>query len=449
MTPMRSWALLFVLGASALMLAQPSGRRSPPAMPGARVSPVAEAAWSGSSVNVVANIRQALFTHGAHQFAAFYDAEQHVVLAKRQVGTDRWDVRRTQYRGNAADAHNSISLAVDGAGMLHVSWDHHVNPLNYARGVAPGSVELGPKEPMMGAREDRVTYPQFWRLPSGDLLFLYRDGASGRGALVLNRYSVASRAWTTVQSNLVDGEGARSPYWDMAVDRAGTLHLAWIWRESPDVATNHDLCYARSTDEGRTWSRSDGTALSLPVTAATAEYAVRIEQNSNLMNSPALTTDHDGRPYAVTYWSSSPGSPPRFRVVHHDGLRWRVVEGPARSVGFTLAGGGTKAPPISRAVVLVESSGTPRHLHLVYRDAAIDGVVMATRPWPGDGEWAERRLADEPLGAWEPAIDPVAWSRSAELHMLVQRVAQRDGDDRRSIETPPTPIGVLSWKVAR
>ena len=30
--------------------------------------------------------------------------------------------------------------------------------------------------------------------------------------------------------------------------------------------------------------------------------------------------------------------------------------------------------------------------------------------------------------------------------MLLQRVVQRDGDDRRSVETPGTPVGVLSWK---
>ena len=186
----------------------------------------------------------------------------------------------------------------------------------------------------------------------------------------------------------------------------------------------------------------------MPITAATAEYAARIPQNSNLMNSPVLTTDERGRPYAATYWSPTPGSAPSYHVVHHDGTAWRVVDGPSRTERFSLAGGGTKAPPISRAVVLVESSSGPGRLHLVYREAAVDGVVVASRPWPVDGNWTARRLMADPLGAWEPAIDPTAWTTSAELHMLVQRVVQRDGDDRRSIETPATRIGVLSWAAA-
>jgi hypothetical protein len=46
------------------------------------------------------------------------------------------------------------------------------------------------------------------------------------------------------------------------------------------------------------------------------------------------------------------------------------------------------------------------------------------------------------VGAWEPAIDPAAWSGRREVHMLVQRVVQRDGDDRR--EWRPT-LSPLVW----
>jgi hypothetical protein len=416
----------------------------------ARLIPISGAAFAGSSVNVVANVRQSVFTHGRTQFAAFYDADRFMVLARRSRDDDRWETRRTAHQGNAADAHNSISLVVDGAGILHVAWDHHASPLNYARGVAPGSLELGPRLAMTGQRESRVTYPQFSRLPGGDLLFLYRDGASGRGTLVLNRYVVAKGAWTAVQTNLIDGEGERSPYWDMTIDRQGTLHLAWVWRESPDVATNHDICYARSADEGRTWSGSDGIRVAVPITARTAEYAVRIPQNSNLMNSPAITADDRGRPYVTTYWSATPGAAPRFHVVHREGAAWRIIEGPARTDVFTLSGGGTKAPPISRAVVLVEPDGRASRIHLIYRDSGPAGggrVTAATLERPGGRTWAVRDLTSEPVGAWEPAIDPTAWAGLREVHMLVQRVTQRDGDDRTG-EAAPTPIGLLVWRPA-
>jgi hypothetical protein len=388
-----------------------------------------------------------VFTHGRTQFAAFYDADRFMVLARRSLDDGRWETRRTAYQGNVADAHNSISLVVDGAGVLHVAWDHHASPLNYARGLAPGSIELGPRQAMTGQLENRVTYPQFFRLPGGDLLFLYRDGSSGRGSLVLNRYAVAKGAWETIQTNLIDGEGERSPYWDMTVDRQGALHVAWVWREPPDVATNHDICDARSSDEGRTWSDSSGSRVAVPITARTAEYAARIPQYSNLMNSPAITADDQGRPYVTTYWSAAPGAPPGFRVVHHDGTAWQSLEGPARPDVFTLSGGGTKAPPISRAVVLVERAGRGHRIHLIYRDSGQAGngrVTAATLERPGARTWTLQDLTGDSVGAWEPAVDPAAWAELRQAHMLVQRVTQLDGNDRSGVAAP-TPIGLLVW----
>ncbi len=415
----------------------------------ARVLPLADNAYAGSSINVVANSRQSLFTEGRTQYAAFYDADGFMVLAKRTIGEDRWQTQRTAHKGNVADAHNSISLAVDGAGYLHVSWNHHVSPLHYARSIAPGSLELAPATAMTGKHEERVTYPQFFRLPSGDLLFAYRDGESGKGALVLNRYTTASNRWSTIQPNLIDGEGQRSPYWGLWVDRKGTLHLAWIWRESPDVATNHDIAYARSSDGGVTWTRSDGAALALPITAATAEYAQRIPQNSNLMNSPDVGADRDGHPYICTYWSPTPGAKPQFHVLMHDGKTWQLIPGPVASDSFNLAGAGTRHPPISRAALLVDTPSGYSSLHLVYRDDARGGrIIAATWDSRKPREWADRELTTESVGAWEPAFDPIAWDRFHQVHLLVQNVSQRDGDDRTPARAEPSKIVSLIWAPA-
>ncbi len=40
------------------------------------------------------------------------------------------------------DAHNVISIMVDGEGYLHVAFDHH-DTLRYFRGVRPGSLIMG------------------------------------------------------------------------------------------------------------------------------------------------------------------------------------------------------------------------------------------------------------------------------------------------------------------
>jgi len=415
----------------------------------ARVLPVDATAWAGSSVNVMANNRQPVCTFGVHQYFAYYDADQRLVLAKRRLGDDAWEVRPTRFVENVSDAHKSVSVVVDGDGVLHVAWGHHNVPLKYARGIAPGSLELGERESMTGHNESSVTYPQFFRTRSGGLLFLYRDGGSGDGRIVLNRYDPAAGEWTRMAENLLDGEGARSAYWDMTVDSAGRLHLAWNWRETPDVATNHDLHYAKSEDEGKTWVNAHGTALKLPLTESANTLVVAIPQRSNLINPPSIGTNQAGKPVIASYWSPAPGEAPRFHVAFpvEDEEDWRVVPGPAAAEPFELAGWGTKRPPWSRAALLVDWIWQEKFIHLVYRDDHEGGrLVAATLADPEDNpRWQKRFLTLDSVGALEPSFDAPIWGRMQIAYIPLQYVEQLDGNDNDAVQLRATPIGVLAW----
>lgn len=67
------------------------------------------------------------------------------------------------------------------------------------------------------------------------------------------------------------------------MDVAGTIHISWVWRESPDVASNHDMAYARSKDGGKTWERSTGEKYHLPIVADEAESPVKYPSVANLL----------------------------------------------------------------------------------------------------------------------------------------------------------------------
>ena len=157
-----------------------------------------------TSVNTTVFRASSVVTHGDSQYVAYYDPEGYVTLGKRSIGSDKWTVKRSKHKGNVADAHNVISIGIDGDGYIHASFDHHGHPLRYCRSTAPASLELGDLIPMVGEGEEDVTYPEFYNLAGGDLLFAYRSGASGRGNLVLDRYSVKDKKWSRVQDILVD-----------------------------------------------------------------------------------------------------------------------------------------------------------------------------------------------------------------------------------------------------
>ena len=159
--------------------------------------------WAKNSVNTVIFRRNSLASHHDIQYTAFYDSTGQVILAKRKLGTTQWIFNKTRFKGNVHDAHNSISIMVDGAGYLHMAWDHHGSPLRYCRSLKPENLELSDQISMTGIIEDNVTYPEFYRLADGNLLFLYRDGSSGNGNLVINYYDTASQNWINLHQNLI------------------------------------------------------------------------------------------------------------------------------------------------------------------------------------------------------------------------------------------------------
>jgi hypothetical protein len=399
-------------------------------------------AWARSSVNAVIFRTASIASHGSTQYAAYYDDSAHVVLARRRIGTSRWTVARTPYTNDVTDAHNAIAIAVDGSGVLHVAWAEHNRALHYARAVRAGSLALGPVERMTGRREERVTYPQFYSLPGGDLLFVYRDGQSGRGDVLLDRYDVRAREWRVLQHPLIAGEGQRNAYVNqLAIDARGGWHLSWVWRDSPDVATNHDVLYAYSPDEGRSWRRSTGDAYAVPITASTAEVAWAVPQGSELINQTSAATDLRNRPVIATYWRDVGSQVPQLRLVWHDGVRWRSSRVGERTMAFRLSGGGTKRIPLSRPQVLVTRSGA---VLVLYRDEERGGgITVARSAGSSRDQWTTASLWPFAMGQWEPTYDLDRWQRERRLSLFVQRVGQGDGEALEDIG--PQRASVLDW----
>ena len=408
-----------------------------------RVVPIADG-WAKNQINAVIFRKNSVTSFNGSQYAAFYDPESRVVLAKRKLPSTAWEIKATAFIGNTADAHNAISIAVDGRGVLHLSWNNHNTPLRYARGTSPGSLDLK-ESTMVGIREQSVTYPEFYNLPNGDLLFLYRDGASGSGNLVLNRYQATSRKWERIQDNLIDGEGKRNAYPQTAVDSKGTIHLSWVWRETPDVATNHDLCYARSADGGRTWTKSSGEKYQVPINAETAEYISRVPQNSELINQTSITADRDGNAYVATFWRAAHSTVPQYRLIYFDGSRWQQIQISNRTTAFSLSGGGTRRIPISRPQVVVDSRGARPKVIVMFRDvergnrasvAVCDNIARCN--------WIVRDLSELRLGMWEPTFDQTLWDKKQELHIFAQLVGQ--GDEEKLENLGQQTVSIVEWR---
>jgi hypothetical protein len=403
-----------------------------------------DSGWANNSVNATIFRKNSLVTFHKWQYIAYYNKDGHVVLGKRKLDEAKWQLKTTHLKGNVDDAHNVISIMVDGDGYLHMAWSHHNNPLNYAKGKSAGSLEMNDEIPMTGKQENKITYPEFYRMPNGDLLFFYRDGESGNGSLVINRYDLKTKTWEQLHTNLIDGEGQRNAYWQACVDTKGTIHLSWVWRETPDVASNHDLCYASSKDGGLTWQKSTGEIYKLPITASNAEYAFHIPQKSELINQTSMFADDEGHPYIATYWREENSTVPQYHLVYKTNNNWQKEVINFRKIPFSLSGGGTRRIPISRPQIIAWKTKNNLAAALIFRDEERGNKVSAAiNKNLGRGEWSVVDLSSASVGSWEPTYDTELWKEKHLLHLFLQNVEQVDAEGKANI--PPQAINVLEW----
>ena len=206
-----------------------------------------------------------LLTDGDRQYVAYYDQHRRMTVASRQLDSDVWQYQVLPSKVGW-DSHNYITMAVDDRRHLHVSGNMHCVDLVYFRTAKAGDITTLESLAMTGKLEDRVTYPKFLKDQDGKLVFTYRHGSSGKGVRIYNRYDPVHREWTRLLDEpLLDGENERNAY-PLGPVRGpgGWFHLVWVWRDTPDCATNHHLSHARSRDLV-SWQSAFGEPASLPI----------------------------------------------------------------------------------------------------------------------------------------------------------------------------------------
>lgn len=441
-----------------------------------RIVPIGRG-YALSHINATSFNRYNLLSVGKWQFAAYYNDQQKATVARRKLNETKWQVYPTSFTANnIKDVHDVISIAADGLGRLHMSWGMHGDPYHYARSIDPATndtpIVFGPDGKMTG-QEDRVTYPEFLHLPSGELLYMFREGGSGDGDTYMSRYDPAVGKWAPVHtidknhSPFIKGRGWKPNFSaypnNLVLDNQRRLHLVWTSRYNSDspakqygYQTNHNYFYARSADFGRTWTRIDGKPYVLPISeslqgndpAGVAEVALNIPEASSLINTTSLTVDRDDRPMIATWWApdARAGNHSRqYMLVWYDGEKWRTSQISHRGMDYDANGDG-KSDPIpepklygvvmSRPIVVVNRNN---RVIVVFNDYMQGQNVTAA--WSDDRvNWRFVKLTTEKVGMWEPTYDVGLWQRENKLHMLYQPLG---------LGQESSPVSVLEWDSSR
>lgn len=345
--------------------------------------------WAGHPVGF------ALLTAGRRQFVAFYDDQRRMTVAARQTDSKEWHLVRLP-EAVGWDSHNYIALTADDDGYLHLSGNMHVKPLVYFRTRRPWDTDTFERIPhMVGDSEERCTYPAFLRGPAGDLLFTYRDGRSGSGDQVWNRYDLKTKTWhRLLDKPLTSGGGKMNAYFHGPIKGPdGFFHLCWVWRNTPDCASNHDLCYARSKDLVH-WETSAGRPLALPITEATADVVDPVPPGGGIINGNTVIGFDSQKRVILSYHKyDAAGKTQLYNARLEDG-RWRIYQTSKWDYRWEFGGGGSIPFEIGFGPV---TAGPDGRLTQSYRHAKL-----------GSGTWVLDEATLQPTGVAKPAPNPLA-----------------------------------------
>lgn len=364
--------------------------------------------WSGHPVGF------AMVADDDRIFVGYYDGNRVLTLASRLLSGGEWSFQAFPSK-IGWDSHKYIALALDGHGRLHMAANMHVTPLNYYVMEEPGRIDMMKRARFLvePEQEDRVTYPEFLRLPDGDLIFKFRDGRSGNGNTLYYRFDDDARHWSNLTGvPVLDGGGERNAYpVGPVLSGDGWFHLAWVWRDSRMAETTHSLCHAMSRDLVH-WQKADGAPMTLPITYGDTPIIDPVPQKGGMINNNSLIGfDHRHRPMISYHKYDDQGLTQIFlarfqrrrwhiaQASNWSGYRWQF-EGPG-TLDFEI----TLAPSYqrgSRIIVPVSRQGRQSLLRLdgttltrldeVERPHDPVHDVLAEQPLPPGMEWNSRHL---------------------------------------------------------
>ncbi|MEI7423304.1 MAG: BNR repeat-containing protein [Prolixibacteraceae bacterium] len=304
--------------------------------------------WAGQPVGF------SLLTHKDRQYIAYYNADRHMVVGQRNLTDPKFALtelpatERATAGGTSTvlgwDSHNSVVIGIDSEGYIHLSGNMHVHPITYFRSTRPYDIStLKQIMHMVGPNETRCTYPHFMNTREGKLLFHYRDGASGNGNEIYDIFDHKSMQWKRLlDTPLTDGQGSRNAYQTQpTLLEDNWYHVYWVWRESPDCSTNHDLSYIKSPDLLH-WFNAFGEPVALPVTLDNKSVLVDpIPQKGGIINLAAsLCFDQKGKPIFAYHKYDNKGNI-QFYTARLSGKKWVIRQLTNWDYRWEFSGGGS------------------------------------------------------------------------------------------------------------
>jgi len=431
--------------------------------------------YDGSYINNNIARGQTFFGEGSLQFMSYYDNQGRVVIVRRHLDTGQVDksildagISVSQNPpASLSNPHNFISGGLDTRGYIHLIFGAHNSRAQHYVSGTPfnpyGWREIGE---WMDRISHNVTYPYLVKAPNKDLWLFYRDGRSGYGSTFIVRGLSNSSSSSINPQILIDGHkkeinkttlrhqhefpGVRiDPYYENSqylfspvVSPDGCIHLAWTWRLSDfsidqdnpwqkkgfQGVTNRDIVYARSCDNGDTWTDSSGRVYHLPLTRlgeredSHPEIIDTIDVGSSFYNHYGSAIDSANHVHYI-YHNLDDINQTQIWHLFNNGRSWikNKVSAYKKNIPWNrLQVSGLVGTALSRPEILIDLRDNSA---IVFTRSDIYGnrleIYRSTPPYKN---WTREIVETGSLGGWEPQIDKRLFLEQGQIELLMNTV---------------------------
>ena len=260
----------------------------------------------------------------------------------------------------------------------------HAVPLIYFRSTQPNNAATFSSATMVGSNETQLhlpaVLPRHRRQPG---LQLPRRHPAAAATTSSTSTTPATKTWRRLlNAPFTDGQGQRNAYpVGPVLGPDAFWHMVWVWRETPDAETNHDLSYARSRDLVQ-WQTAAGANLTLPITLATSDIVDPVPVNGGMINNNTkVGFDAQNRPIVAYHKFDSAGNTQLYNARFENG-RWVPHKTSSWTYRWAFSGQGTLVFEIQVEPVKVDAAGnlTQRWYHAQYggwNAFALDPTTLA------------------------------------------------------------------------
>ncbi len=206
----------------------------------------------------------------------------------------------------------------------------------------------------------------------------------------------------------------------------GWYHVAWVWRNTSDAATNHDISYARSRDL-KIWETCDGRKAQLPIGINTAGTIIDpVPIYGGTLNSRVYVGFDSKNRVTVSYMKYDENNKSQVYNARLEGCTWSIFKTTQWETKWNFGGGGSL--PCDEFCIRFSSVRTTSdgRVYQYLRRATAD-----TDGFPESGGWQlnESLQPIQPISV--PSIHPslpYGWNNIENSEMILRYLWARSDD---------------------